>query len=134
MLLKKVIFTCYIGASMLGATETLATPPAIPMLNTTAHKKPTKHHHKSSMPKECQMMPPMLILLPPPMQTQLTKCKNNLYLPKKEFAQSQLSKYLNKKVLVKKIEIEQGFNQLYKVTYNKSKVIYTNKTLTNFIK
>jgi len=139
MLLKRFIFVSSLGVSALMASEPLATPPAIPMLQTATHhvksiKSANKTTKQSSMPQECQMMPPMMILLPPPMEIQLVKCKNKLYLPKKEFAQAKLSKYLKKQVKIKNIEIVNGFSQLYKIIYNKTYVIYTNKTVSNFIR
>jgi hypothetical protein len=67
------------------------------------------------------------------MQDELSKCKNELNKPKKEFVEKQLTKLFKKKVSVNKIEIVKKFNQLYKVTYNDADVILVNKTVDGFI-
>jgi len=106
----------------------LMMPPMPPSMNLNEHPK---HQLKSRpdtkkknvFPKECQTVPPMLIFMPPPLEKDLSTCKNKLFMPKKEIAQKKL------KLKIKKIEIVNGFNELYKITTDK-KTIYCNKDLT----
>ncbi len=122
-LLLLSIFTIFVNA-----VDTIPMPPMIPSLDT----KQNTNKKNSSIPKSCELIPPMVIFLPPPMQVELSKCKNELNRPKKEFVEKQLSKLFKKPVKVIKIEIVKKFNQLYKVTYVGG-IILTNKTVDGFI-
>lgn len=122
-LLLLSIFTIFVNA-----VDTIPMPPMIPALDS----KQNTNNTKSTMPKSCELIPPMVIFLPPPMQVELSKCKNELYKPKKEFVEKQLSKLFNKKIQVSKVEIVKKFDQLYKITYNGG-VILVNKSVDGFI-
>jgi len=104
----------------------LMMPPMPPNvnLNNKKHKvKPRSNKNKNSLPKECEIIPPMLIFMPPPLESDLRKCKNKLFMPKIKFAQKKL------KLKIKKIEIVNGFNEVYKIVTSK-KILYCNKDLT----
>ncbi len=132
MLLKKIILTSCVTLTLLDATQTLATPPSMPMLNMKQSAEVNTTMQKAVMPKECEMIPPMMILLPPPMEQELVNCQNQLNLPKKEFAEKQLSVFLKKEVTIEKIEIVEKFNQVYKITYTGG-IIFTNKSVDKFL-
>lgn len=113
-------------------SSALEMPPMPPMLN--LNKDLNKSESKKyDLPESCKMIPPMVILLPPPMEIELNKCKNEMYKPKIDVAAKQLEKLLNKKVTIKKIEIVDKFNQLYKITYDGGEIL-TNKDVNAFIK
>jgi len=114
---------------------TIEMPPMPPMVAMDKQNYSKNHKQtKRSTPKSCDMVPPMVVFLPPPMQVEVDKCNNQLHIPKKELVEKNLSKALKKKISVKKIEIVEKFNQLYKITYNDGSVILTNKTVDAFIK
>jgi len=104
----------------------------VPNIGATKAKGHTQKKSKPAMPKSCELIPPMVIFLPPPMEVEISKCKNELYKPKKEFAEKQLSKLFKKKTKIKSIEIVEKFNQLYKVTYNGGTIL-VNKSVDAFI-
>ncbi len=126
--MKYIIFSLFISTVILNAKESIPMPPMIPSLDT----KQNTNKKNSSIPKSCELIPPMVIFLPPPMEAELSKCKNELHKPKKEFVEKQLSKLFKKQVKVTKIEIVKKFNQLYKITYDGG-IILTNKTVDGFI-
>lgn len=107
----------------------LEMPPMPPMIDAGKNTK----KEKRATPKSCDAIPPMVIFLPPPMEKDVVTCKNELFKPKKEFVEKQLSKLFKKKTTIQKIEIVEKFNQLYKITYDGG-VILTNKTVDAFIK
>jgi len=98
-------------------------PPAIKLTKSDKNKKSQKKEKKDILPKECRIIPPMLIFMPPPLEVDLRKCKNRLFMPTIKEVQKKL------KVKVKKIEIVDGFSELYKIVTNK-KVLFCNKDLT----
>ncbi|MBT3281316.1 MAG: hypothetical protein HOF69_01580 [Campylobacteraceae bacterium] len=126
----KILLNLLAISTFMSAVDTIPMPPMIPSLDTKSNNISNK---KSTIPKSCELIPPMVIFLPPPMQDELSKCKNELNKPKKEFVEKQLTKLFKKKVSVNKIEIVKKFNQLYKVTYNDADVILVNKTVDGFI-
>ena len=131
---SKILLTLFTASTLLSAMDMPPMPPMIPTMNTkkeTVNKKQPKQK-KQSMPKSCELIPPMVIFLPPPMEMELTKCKNALGKPSKELVQKQLTKLFKKKIIVKKIEIVEKFNQLYKVTYDGGTIL-VNKTVDGFI-
>jgi len=97
-------------------------PPMPPNIKLTKKNKPQKKE-KNVLPKECRIIPPMIIFLPPPLEVDLRKCKNRLFMPQVKDVEKKL------KVKVKKIEIVDGFSELYKIVTNK-KVLFCNKDLT----
>jgi len=107
-------------------------PPMIPDVQKDIKTTQTKETKKSTMPSSCELIPPMVIFLPPPMEKELSNCKNQLHKPKKELVEKNLSKLLNKKIKVEKIEIVKKFNQLYKVTYNGGTIL-VNSSVDAFI-
>lgn len=128
---KKLLTTFILSTLSLKALDMPPMPPMVPMDKNTNIKK--QKDTKNTQPKSCEMIPPMVIFLPPPMEKQVVKCKNEMFKPKKELVQKQLSKLLKKKIKVKKIEIVEKFNQLYKVTYDGGEIL-TNKDVNAFIK
>ncbi len=101
-------------------------PPMPPVIKSTPAKKDVKSK-KPQLPKECELLPPMVIFLPPPMEAQLDKCKNEIYKPKIEFAQKQLSKLLKKSVKVKSVTVVKKFSKLYKIVYDGGTVLCNEK-------
>lgn len=130
MKVKKILSLISLSSILVYALDT---PPMPPMLPMEAMKNTKQKENKNKQPKSCSMIPPMVIFLPPPMEAELTKCKNELYTPKKEFAEKQLKKLFKKDVKVLKIESVKKFSQLYKITYDGG-VILTNKSVDAFIK
>ena len=129
---KKILLLSVATAALLQAVEAPPMPPMPPMFPTAKATAKTATA-KPKSPDSCQLIPPMVIHLPPPMEAELTKCKNELFLPAKDLVEKNLSTALKQKVVVEKIEIVAKFNQLYKITYNGG-VILTNKTVDAFIK
>jgi len=130
MILKKLTPLSISLATMLNALDMPPMmPPMVPNIDVAKHNKSIEN----KKPDSCAMIPPMVLFLPPPMEIELVKCKNQMGLPKKEFAQKQLSKLLKKDIKISKIEIVKKFNQLYKITYNGGTIL-TNKSVNAFIK
>ncbi len=124
---KKILLISVAHIALLNALDM---PPMPPMIG---EKKATKKSVHSDLPKSCELLPPMIFRLPPPMAKELTKCNNELNIPKATLVQKQLSIFLHRKVKITKIEILKSFNQLYKVTYDGG-VILTNSSADAFIK
>jgi exonuclease V gamma subunit len=130
---NKILLALLSSSILLTASDSIPMPPMIPSLDTKAHTVSKKNNStKPQLPASCELIPPMVIFLPPPMQMELTKCKNQLNKPKKEFVEKQLSKLFKKKITVSKVEVVEKFNQLYKVTYNGGTIL-VNKTVDGFI-
>lgn len=126
MILKKLTPLSLSLAAMLNALDMPPMmPPMVPNIDVVEDKQ--------QKPDSCAMIPPMVLFLPPPMEIELVNCKNKMGLPKKEFAEKQLSKLLKKDIKIDKIEIVKKFNQLYKITYNGGTIL-TNKSVNAFIK
>jgi len=130
MILKKLTPLALSLTTMLNALDMPPMPPMMGSIGTTDSNK-SKETKKYD---PCAVIPPMVLFLPPPMEAELSACKNKMGLPKKEFAQKQLSKLLKKKIIVTKIEIVEKFSELYKITYNDNETILTNKSVNAFIK
>jgi len=92
-------------------------------LNLTPLSKP-----KLELPKECKTIPPMIIFLPPPMEKELIPCKNVVFKPSIDKVQK---KFKNK---IKKIEITEGFERLYTLTFENNDTYFCNKEITHCIK
>ncbi|MEA3315206.1 MAG: hypothetical protein U9Q30_05065 [Campylobacterota bacterium] len=132
MILKKLTPLSIALATMLNALDMPPMmPPMVPNIDVVENNK--SKETKNKKPDSCAMIPPMVLFLPPPMEIELVKCKNKMGLPKKEFAQKQLSKLFKKDIKIEKIEIVEKFNQLYKITYNGGTIL-TNKSVNAFIK
>jgi len=102
-------------------------PPMPPVMDlpTDKHKEKKRPNTKvkNSLPKECQIIPPMLIFMPPPLENDLIKCKNALFMPKKELAEKKL------KTKVISIKAVDGFIEVYEIK-TKNSIIYCNKDLS----
>jgi hypothetical protein len=122
----KKILSAVIITSVTSLFANPTPPPMPPSFGSTAHKP---------FPNSCKTLPRMIVFLPPPMEADFIKCKNDLNMP----MMSALSKSLTAKfgkVSDVKMELAQGFSQLYKVTFKKNnieKTIFTNGALTKFI-
>jgi len=130
--LKRVVtFGVLLSSSLLIAQNT---PPMPPMAGAN---NPIKNADKLKLPKECSTVPPMIIFLPPPLEEAYYQCKNSLYLPKKEDAETKLSKLLNEKIKITSIDVVNGFTELYGIEIVDSKNIvrsyYCNRFLTKCI-
>lgn len=132
--MKKTLLALLVSSFIYGL-EMPPMPPMIPIVENTHTEKNNKQPPKikNKTPKSCELIPPMVIFLPPPMEKEVVTCKNELFIPKKEFAQKQLEKLLKKKIKISKIEIVPKFNQLYKITYDGGEIL-TNKNVNAFIK
>jgi hypothetical protein len=132
--MKKVFLSLSLFTYGVYALEMPPMPPMISMKDTnkTVKTETKKGTTKRTTPESCDLIPPMVIFLPPPMEKDVTTCKNELFMPKKDFAAKQLEKLFKKKVKIISIEIVPKFNQLYKITYDGG-VILTNKSVDAFI-
>lgn len=105
-------------------------------------KKPATKK-SSGLPQECSNIPPMVVLFPPPMQVEVDQCRNALFLPPKELATKQLEALINKPITVEKVDVAEGFHELYAITFKvdekvlglfdskSSKTLYCNSKVTH---
>jgi hypothetical protein len=87
-------------------------------------------------PESCNALPKMIVFLPPPMEIDFIQCKNDLNMPTIAEASKSLVKRFGKGISGVKIELAEGFHQLYKVNFSQSgenKTIFVNGSLTKFI-
>lgn len=72
----------------------------------------------NGLPEECSNIPPMVVLFPPPMQVEVDQCRDALFIPRKEPATKQLEKLIGKPISIEKIEVAEGFHELYAISFN----------------
>ena len=131
--MKKTLMTLLIAVNILNAAGN-SMPPMPPSFgaNPTTAKVSKKSggndmQNKLDGIKGCSTLPPMIIFLPPPMEKDLIACRNGYNKPTNKIANEKLSKIIGKKVKIRKVEIEEGFREVYKITYSikgKSKKLY----------
>lgn len=134
MILKSFFLVTSSIVALLANSNMPPMPPPMPMVMDAKSKNPPKESESSSMPQECEGVPPMIIFLPPPLEAELHKCKNKLFMPKKDSANELMSKLLKDKVEILKISIVEEFSELYEIEIKTSKNIletyYCNKHIT----
>ena len=104
-------------------------PPSIPMIQQKSHTTPPRPNttkKQPTMPQECSIIPPMLIFMPPPLEADLARCKDKLYLPKKEQAYKRLQQILKQKIKIYSIKPVKGFIEVYAIKTDKG-MYYCNK-------
>ena len=109
---------------------------AKPTTNTKAKEKKWQRTDLNAIPA-CTSLPPMIIFLPPPMEKELISCRNIYFKPSLQEASAKLSQAFNKKLKVNKIEIVEGFREVYKVHIkekNKKYTRYCNKDMNSCLK
>jgi hypothetical protein len=122
--MKKIVSAIIIASvTSLFATPT---PPMPPSFGSTMNKP---------FPKSCKALPRMIVFLPPPMEMDFIQCKNDLNMPMISTASKVLVQKFGKVSNIR-IELAQGFTQLYKIDFvqnGKNKTIFSNGAMTNFI-
>ena len=81
---------------------------------------------KQKIPPTCQGIPTMLLILPPPLEKDYSKCRSMVHKPS-------LSLVTKKIKDAKKVDVVDGFENLYKVITKSGKVLFCNESVSQCI-
>ena len=81
---------------------------------------------KKKMPSTCRGIPAMLLILPPPLEKDYSKCRSIMHKPSLTFVAKKIKG-------TKKVDVVDGFENLYKITTKNGEVLYCNESVSKCI-